>query len=397
MTEKLPQPELRWGILGTGTIANSFIQQIQEAGGVISAIGSRSLENARTLIEQHDLSAQAFGSYDELLASKSVDIVYVATPIATHFEVASQAIRAGIPALVEKSFTYDAEQAKSLLQLAKQERVFIAEAMWTKYLPQYLEIKHLLQEGALGEIKSILTDHGQSVPPDENDLYYNAELKGSVILDIGVYCFSFIEGLLGPATEIAARGKVFRSGNQNLVPLPASSVAAVLPPATPAGAALPVASQTPAAASPSTTALPFVPANSTHINDLVADVELFYPNQVYAHIFTTCEAQTPSRALIIGTKGYIEMDFRFYGVTSWRWVDNVQHIVHEYDPRRKGQDYPWQKDRFGFIYEILEAERCVQGGLLESPLHPGTSIISTQTMMDQARQLVIAGGGQNSE
>jgi predicted dehydrogenase len=189
---------LRWGIIGTGGIARAFAADLELTGsGTVAAVGSRSLEKARAFG-----FGRAHGSYEALVADPDVDVVYVATPHPMHHANARLALEAGKPVLVEKAFTMNADEAKDLVSLARERELFLMEAMWTRFLPHMAEIRRLIADGALGEIVTVLADHGQWFPQDPAFRLFAPELGGGALLDLGVYPVSFASMVLGTPERI---------------------------------------------------------------------------------------------------------------------------------------------------------------------------------------------------
>src|SRR5690606_33653125 len=126
---------IRWGILGTGGIAAKFTKDLALAEGAMAvAVGSRSKESAEKFAEAHGIP-RAHGSYDELVRDPEVDIIYVATPHPLHKENALLCLHAGKAVLCEKPLTVNAGEAEELIRAAREQKLFLMEAMWTRHLP----------------------------------------------------------------------------------------------------------------------------------------------------------------------------------------------------------------------------------------------------------------------
>src|SRR3954453_14999118 len=195
---------LRWGIIGTGLIASTFAKDLPltDSGSAV-AVGSRSQESA-------DRFADAYGipnrhdSYEALVADPEVTAIYVATPHPMHHANALLALDAGKPVLVEKAFTMNAEEARDLVRVAREKRLFLMEAMWTRFLPHVREIRRLIADGALGELTAVFADHGQWFAKNPEHRLFAPELGGGALFDLGVYPVSFASMLLGTPTVIKA-------------------------------------------------------------------------------------------------------------------------------------------------------------------------------------------------
>src|SRR5436190_7059041 len=195
---------LRWGLIGTGGIAETFAADLMftDSGRAV-AVGSRQLESARRFADRFDIPNR-HASYEELVTDPDVDVVYVATPHPMHHANALLALRAGKPVLVEKAFTMNAAEAEDLVATARAEGLFLMEAMWTRFLPHIAEIRRLLTEGALGEIVTVTADHGQWFARDPDFRLFAPKLGGGALLDLGVYPVSFASMVLGKPDRIVS-------------------------------------------------------------------------------------------------------------------------------------------------------------------------------------------------
>ena len=194
---------LRWGILGTGGIAGSFVADLRLTGsGVAAAVGSRSQGSADRFADKFGI-ARRHASYESLAADPDVDVIYVATPHPMHRDNAVLALRAGKHVLVEKPFTMNAAEAREVVGVAREQGLFAMEAMWTRFLPHTAVVRDWLARGVLGDIVTLTADHGQwfaqrrppAVPP---------ELGGGALLDLGVYPVSFASMVLGAPSRIVS-------------------------------------------------------------------------------------------------------------------------------------------------------------------------------------------------
>ncbi len=204
--DPMTAPPLRWGIIGTGWIAERFVDAMHKhTRQRLVAVGSRTLERAQAFASTVG-AERAYGSYEELVADKGVDIVYVATPHSEHLANALLAISAGKPVLVEKAFTRNADEALRVLEAAGSAGVAVMEAMWTRFLPHIDVVRQLLDIGALGEIESVFADHGQWFAPDPSHRMFDPDKAGGAMLDLGVYPVSFTHFVLGSPSRLSALG-----------------------------------------------------------------------------------------------------------------------------------------------------------------------------------------------
>ena len=195
---------LRWGILGTGGIAHAFASDLRlTQSGVVSAVGSRSQASADTFAEEFGIEGR-HASYESLVADANVDVIYVATPHPMHRDNAILALRAGKPVLVEKPFAMNAAEAAEIVEMAREKRLFVMEAMWTRFLPHIAVVRDWLVQGLLGEIVAVIADHGQWFAEDAGSRLFAPELGGGALLDLGIYPVSFASMVLGTPNRVAS-------------------------------------------------------------------------------------------------------------------------------------------------------------------------------------------------
>lgn len=180
---------VHFAVLAAGGIAAKMSKAVSELSEVKRyAVASRSLEKAETFAKEWGYE-KAYGSYEEMLADPEVEFVYVASPHSHHYEHAKMCIEAGKHVLVEKSFTVNAKQAEELISLAKEKKVLLVEAMWTRFMPARQIIDDLLAEGTIGKIMSITANLGYDIKNKERLI--KPELAGGALLDVGVYPIQF--------------------------------------------------------------------------------------------------------------------------------------------------------------------------------------------------------------
>ena len=178
------------GIIGAGHIAEKAARTLSAMDGMqCLAIGSRSEEKASAFAGRFGIP-RAYGSYSALLADPEIDLVYIATPHSCHFAQAREAILAGKPCLVEKSFMLNAMEAASILALAREKGVFIAEAMWTRYMPVRQMAREVLASGVIGKPTMLSASLSYNVSDKERVL--QPSLGGGALLDLGVYLLNFV-------------------------------------------------------------------------------------------------------------------------------------------------------------------------------------------------------------
>jgi len=202
---------IRWGILATGSIAESFATDLALVdGNELAAVGSRRPEAARAFGERFG-ATRAHGSYEELAADPDVDVIYVATPHSRHLEDVMMCFEAGKAVLCEKALTMNVTDAETLVAEARSRSLFFAEAMWMRVNPNIRRIKELATTGALGKIGQVRAELGSATSRDIERLW-NPALGASTLLDTGIYPLTFAHLILGEPVDIAAAGTLSEEG-----------------------------------------------------------------------------------------------------------------------------------------------------------------------------------------
>lgn len=183
------------GIVGTGRIAGIMADTINQMKNVkLYAVASREKVKADVFAGKYGCK-KAYGSYEELAADAKVDLIYIATPHSEHFANAKMCIEHGKPVLCEKAFTANAEQAAELIRLSEEKGVFLAEAMWTRYMPMLTTIREVIGSGVIGDPKTLTANLGYVIGDVER--LKNPQLAGGALLDVGVYPLNFALMLFG--------------------------------------------------------------------------------------------------------------------------------------------------------------------------------------------------------
>ncbi len=177
----------RWGILGAAHIAEKFTEGLKELPDAICyAIASRSHEKAE-LFRENNRFEKAYGSYEAMLEDPLVDIVYIATPNNLHFEHTMMSLNAGKAVLCEKPFASNPSQVQQMIEKAKEKKLFLMEALWSRFLPSMQLFKQQMLEGAIGKPLLLEADFGFKATYDPQSRLFNSELGGGSISDIGIY------------------------------------------------------------------------------------------------------------------------------------------------------------------------------------------------------------------
>ena len=184
---------MKWGILATGTIARKFAQTINEMKDQsLVAVGSRSARSAADFASRFAIP-RAHDSYEALAADPEVECVYVATPNTLHYENCKLCLDHGKHVLCEKPFTINPQQAEALYRLAAQKGLRVMEALWTRMLPLYAELRNRIRGGEIGSITRIACQYGFIAQGARKDRKFNSGLGGGALLDIGIYNLGFLQ------------------------------------------------------------------------------------------------------------------------------------------------------------------------------------------------------------
>jgi predicted dehydrogenase len=310
---------VRWGILGTGGIASAFVTDLQLAdSGVAVAVGSRSQESADRFADAFSIASR-HASYELLAADPDVDVIYVATPHPMHHGNAILALRAGKHVVVEKPFTMNAAEAREIVRVARECGLFAMEAMWTRFLPHVAVIRDWLAQGVLGDIVTVIADHGQWFAEDPAFRLFAPELGGGALLDLGVYPVSFASMVLGTPSRIVSMSDPAFTGV-----------------------------------------------------DAQTSMVFGYDSGAQSVLTCTLRAKSPARAAIVGTDARIEIEGSFYAPAA------VTLIPRNGDPVRAEPAH----DGRGLRHQADEVARRLAAGQVESPLMPLDETISIMETMD---------------
>jgi dihydrodiol dehydrogenase / D-xylose 1-dehydrogenase (NADP) len=212
LNRSVPGQSIGWGILGTGKIAQLFASDLAcVPDAKLIAIGSRSKERARAFGEKFAVPNQ-HGSYAELANDPRVQAVYIATPASAHRENMLLCLHAEKAVLCEKPFTVNAREAAEVITLARRKKVFLMEAMWTRFVPLILKVRDLLVSGAIGTISHFIADMGTRVPFDSQGRIFNADLGGGALLQKGIYLLSLASMILGTPNVVKSLSSVGETG-----------------------------------------------------------------------------------------------------------------------------------------------------------------------------------------
>jgi predicted dehydrogenase len=208
----MAEQKVRWGILATGGIAASFAAALTDLPDAeIVAVASRSEDSARAFADRFGIP-RAYGDWESLAHDEDVDVVYVATPHSAHRAAAGLCLQAGRNVLCEKAFTLNTREAEELVGLARAHGRFLMEAMWMYCNPLIRRLTALVDDGAIGDVRTVQADFGLTGPFPPAHRLRDPALGGGALLDLGVYPVSFAHLLLGEPTALDARAALSSEG-----------------------------------------------------------------------------------------------------------------------------------------------------------------------------------------
>ncbi len=208
----MPSDVVRWGVLATGGIAARFAADMRRVDdGEIVAVGSRSAAGAAAFADRFGIGRR-HGSYEDLIADPEVDVVYVATPHASHAALTVAALEAGKHVLCEKPLALDAAQAGTMIAAAEANDRFLMEALWSRFLPAYRTLTEILAAGRIGTPLVVEADFGFRRPVEPEHRLFDRALGGGSLLDLGIYPLQLCRLVLGPPDEVRAVGHVGETG-----------------------------------------------------------------------------------------------------------------------------------------------------------------------------------------
>ena len=306
------------GIIGAGWIADKMAEALAPLNDYcVYAIASRSLEKAEAFAKQWNIP-KAYGSYEEMVEDKEVDLVYIATPHSHHFPHTMLALEHGKPVLVEKAFTANAEEAEILLQTAKEKGIFITEAIWTRYMPLSHKVKELMESGVIGEPRLLTATLCYMMEFKERII--RPDLCGGALLDLGVYCLNFARRYFG--TDIVKTVSNVQLGETGM--------------------------------------------------DMQECISLSFADGKMANLQAGALCLNDRQGIINGTEGYIRVD----NINCPHVVEVYRdyELVARYE---KPEDMV-----NGYEYQVYECRRCIEAGLNESPMMPHDETLSIMRQMD---------------
>lgn len=315
---------IRWGILGTGFIANQFAEGLQALPDAeLRAVASRSQGRANAFGEQYNVP-QRYASYAELAQASDVDAVYVATPHSSHKENTLLCLHNGKHVLCEKPFALNAAQAREMVALAREKALFLMDAVWTRFFPAMGKVRDWLAEKAIGDVLLVQSDFGFRMPEvDPTHRLFDPALGGGALLDVGIYPVQLASMVYGKEPQnIASRATL----------------------------------------------------GSTGVDELSVTV-LQYSDYEMATVTTALQVDTPHEARILGSRGMILIP------DWWHPTQLTLRIAGE-----TPQTFNFPIEGNGYNYEAAEVGRCLRAGRTESPIMPLDETLIIMETLDRIRE-----------
>lgn len=314
---------INWAIIGTGRIAHTFAQALAGTEGArLYAVGSRTLAKAQAFADEFGFE-KAYGSYDELVRDSEIDVVYIATPMASHYKDTMLCLDNGLNVLCEKSAALSLNELDKMLEKARSNGLFFMEAMWMKCRPVYLKALRWVKEGKIGTPEYLKADFSNLVKYDRSDRLFAPECGGGALLDLAVYPLTFALDFLGrEPKELTTYAHIGKDGV-----------------------------------------------------DLSNSITLKYET-AFADISSGFELPCNNSAVISGDKGSIVFADWFFCCCEVSLYDSETNLIEK-------SEIPNEVN--GYEYEIREVHRCLESGLAESELVPHESTRAVMKIMDECR------------
>jgi predicted dehydrogenase len=315
---------INWGIISTGDIAKSFAKALKLLPDArLQAVASRNQQTADIFGDKFDVPTR-HSSYQALADDPDVDVVYVATPHALHKDNSIMCMKAGKAVLCEKALTINAREAEEMIRVAREQGVFLMEAMITRHLPAIKAIRRWIEDGEIGDVRMVTASRCAHGTFDNNTRHMKRELGGGSLLDVGVYVISF-------ASMVFGRSPVNKTGY-------------------------------------------------AHIGEAGTDEQggilLTYENGAVAALTFALRTDGTNDAEIRGTEGRIYVNAPFPVATKARLTK----------PGHKDKAIKLPLTGNGLNYEAEEVMRCMRAGLLESPHMPLDESLDIMHIMDEIRR-----------
>ena len=318
---------LNWGIIGPGNIAHDFardLELIRPAQKITAVLGDHP-ENAAAFCKAFNVK-DSFTGLGKFIKNATVDIVYIATPHPLHYEEALACLEHKIHVLCEKPMTINPKQCEKLIKASEKNGCFLMEAMWIRFLPGIQKVLSLIKDGSIGKLVSVKASIGYKAPKDDNNRYFNPELGGGSLLDLGIYPVFLAHLLLGTPDVIKAAGRLTEKGV-----------------------------------------------------DETCAVLLEYQKGQHALLDSSIVTQTDQPAIITGEKGVIKI------LNPW-FEKTIGVELQLYGQEKK--IFPCEWEGHGLQFEIEEVLRCIRNNHIESDLFPHAFSLQLNETLEEIRDQI---------
>ncbi|MEG0227157.1 MAG: Gfo/Idh/MocA family oxidoreductase [Lachnospiraceae bacterium] len=312
---------MRIGILGAGNIARKMaftVSQMEDA--TCYGVAARDCERAEKFAKEYGFQ-KAYGSYEELVEDPEVELIYIATPHSHHYEHAKLCLQHGKPVLCEKAFMANAKQAEEILSLSEEKKVFITEAIWTRYMPSRKMIDAVIASGEIGEITSVTANLGYDIKDVKR--IQDPSLAGGALLDVGIYPLTFVSMILGDEIEEMTSTCT---------------------------------------------------KTATGMDEQNAII-LKYPGKKMAMVHSGMLAGTEQYGIVYGTKGYLIAEN----------INNVNRIKIYTPNRELKKELVVPEQITGFEDEVRASMKAIREGQIQCPQMPHKEILTMMKLMDALR------------
>ena len=212
----MAKDKINWAVLGVGVIANEMATALQKMGKSLYSVGNRTHEKAVAFAEKYNV-AKVYDSVDEIFSDDNVDVVYITSPHNTHYEFMKKALNSGKNIFVEKSITLNSHELDEMIDLAAEKNLILAEAMTIWHMPLYKKLWQIIESGELGKVQIITLNFGSFKEYNMKNRFFNMNLAGGALLDIGVYALSIVRSFMNEKpTEILSQWKPSPTGSDEL-------------------------------------------------------------------------------------------------------------------------------------------------------------------------------------
>lgn len=318
---------LKWGIIGPGNIAHTFTKDLSflQKQQRITAILGHDHQNTYEFAKEFDIP-DYYTEIREFVKNKSIDIVYIATPHPQHYEQALICLQNKIPVLCEKPMTINADQCRRITAAARQNNTFLMEGMWIRFLPSIQLVQRIIEQGVIGKVTSLRASISFKAPHDPDNRFFDPDLGGGSLLDLGIYPVFLALLILGKPCSIKAIGKLSEEGI-----------------------------------------------------DEACSVLFHYKNGSHATIESSLVSSLDIPAEIVGEKGIIKI--------LNTWYEKSSGIELQLNGEGK-IIYPCHWEGHGLYFEAEEAIRCVENNTISSDLMPHDFSLNMIRIVDEIRNQI---------